>query len=157
MIAHTLAPDTGRNVRCTCGAEYSQVGNLMAHIRRAEESAANTPIADGGEGEISKRAAVGWRKPVSARTVSDLTAVADIARTLDVLGTLYRQEDTVNGFYARTGLGEGADTRGGLCYDMSCGSLRVHSQHGLSEEAEEISQHALSDILDRESSEITFR
>lgn len=43
MAIHTLAPDTGRNVHCTCGAEYSQIGNLMAHIRREEESSP-TPV-----------------------------------------------------------------------------------------------------------------
>ena len=31
-VIHAVAPDAGRNVRCACGAEYSQVANLMRHI-----------------------------------------------------------------------------------------------------------------------------
>ena len=31
--AHAPAPDRGRNVHCTCGAEYSLVSNLMRHIK----------------------------------------------------------------------------------------------------------------------------
>ncbi len=37
---HTPAPDAGRNVHCTCGAEYSLVTNLMRHIN------ANKPATD---------------------------------------------------------------------------------------------------------------
>lgn len=33
-IVHKVAPDAGMNVRCTCGAEYSLVANLMRHIAR---------------------------------------------------------------------------------------------------------------------------
>lgn len=29
---HAIAPDSGRNVRCTCGAEYSLMSNLRRHI-----------------------------------------------------------------------------------------------------------------------------
>ena len=29
---HSVARDTGRNVQCTCGVEYSRVANLMRHI-----------------------------------------------------------------------------------------------------------------------------
>ena len=29
---HAIAADTGRNVRCVCGAEYSRTANLMRHI-----------------------------------------------------------------------------------------------------------------------------
>lgn len=57
-----------------------------------------------------------WKpRAVAARTVSDVAAWGEISRTLDVLGTPYRQGDTVNGFYARTGLEEGGEARGGLC------------------------------------------
>lgn len=29
---HAVAPDRGRNVHCTCGAEYSLAANLRRHI-----------------------------------------------------------------------------------------------------------------------------
>lgn len=32
MEMHAIAPDAGMNVRCFCGAEYSQVRNLNRHI-----------------------------------------------------------------------------------------------------------------------------
>lgn len=38
MNTHTLAPDAGINVQCTCGAEYSQVVNLIRHIERETEA-----------------------------------------------------------------------------------------------------------------------
>uniref|UniRef100_A0AAU7J7Y4 HNH endonuclease n=2 Tax=unclassified bacterial viruses TaxID=12333 RepID=A0AAU7J7Y4_9VIRU len=31
-VAHAVAPNAGRNVRCTCGAEYSLMSNLRRHI-----------------------------------------------------------------------------------------------------------------------------
>lgn len=31
-VEHSVAPDSGRNVRCTCGAEYSLMSNLRRHI-----------------------------------------------------------------------------------------------------------------------------
>ena len=43
MIAHQIAPDAGRNVRCTCGAEYSLTSNLMRHIS-SEGWSASVPL-----------------------------------------------------------------------------------------------------------------
>lgn len=37
-VIHKVAPDAGMNVRCVCGAEYSQVVNLMRHIRRENDN-----------------------------------------------------------------------------------------------------------------------
>lgn len=37
--AHRVAPDAGRNVQCTCGAEYSLAVNLRRHIARENEGA----------------------------------------------------------------------------------------------------------------------
>lgn len=57
---HRVAPDTGRNVRCACGAEYSQVANLMRHIDRE-----NRPkVGAAGLDRRTYRVAAGWPSPL---------------------------------------------------------------------------------------------
>lgn len=36
-IEHAPAPDKGRNVHCTCGAEYSSRTRLMVHVETRNE------------------------------------------------------------------------------------------------------------------------
>ncbi len=39
MTTHAIASDTGRNVTCTCGAEYSLARNLVRHVNAAAAAA----------------------------------------------------------------------------------------------------------------------
>lgn len=46
MDLHRIAPDTGRNVRCICGAEYSEARNAARHVDRENAAAEPRRVED---------------------------------------------------------------------------------------------------------------